>query len=126
MATLLNLGLGLFAGPLVLGFLAALVAVRRFRIAAPIHLTGAVLFAYGALVLYQGLWALSDWNGSVYGDNILRPLGLYNEDERRTFFKFTALVFAIPAVHAIVGVWAAALLSRTRTPALVCPDPRRP
>ena len=111
MVTILNIGLGLFVLPLAIGFAAGYFGHRRYGISAPIALTLVVVFAYGALMLYQALWALADWSGSVNGDNILHPLGLYNEDGRREFLRLTAFIFAIPAADAIAGIWAAALVS---------------
>ncbi len=109
MNLLLTLGLGLFVVPLVLGFM---VGMSRSRYAiAPLLATGLVLLAYAALLAVEGIWAARCWNCSVYHDPILSPLGLYNEDARRTFFKFTASIFAIPTALALAGIWSGALIA---------------
>jgi hypothetical protein len=117
MITILSLGLGLFAVPLAAGFSAGYVGHRRWGLTASLLIMAILLTIYGCLMLYQGLWALSDWNGSVDGDNILNPLGLYNEDGRQEFLRLTALIFAIPTGLAIAGSWAAALVARRPVPA---------
>ena len=109
MIRLLTLGLGLFVMPLVLGFMVGM-SRSRYTIA-PVLATGLVLLAYGALLAVEGIWAARCWNCSVLHDPILSPLGLYNEDDRRTFFKFTAYIFAIPTVLALAGIWAGALIA---------------
>ncbi len=109
MNLLLSLGLGLFVVPLVLGFAMGM-SRSRYRLA-PLLGTGLVILVYGTLLAVEGVWATRCWNCSVYHDPILGPLGLYNEDERRTFFKFTAYIFAIPTVLALAGIWAGALIA---------------
>ncbi len=109
MNLLLTLGLGLFVVPLVLGFMVGM--SRSSYAIAPVLATGLVLLAYAALLAVEGIWAARCWNCSIYHDPILSPLGLYDEDERRIFFKFTAYIFAIPTVLALAGIWSGALIA---------------
>lgn len=112
MLTILTLGLGLFVLPLVAGFVTCAYGSRKFGSRAAVGVTAMVAVAYLAIISYEAVWALADWNGSVRGDNLLEPLGLYNEDARREFFRLTAMIFAIPAVMAVVGIWASVLVER--------------
>jgi len=109
MSLLLSLGLGLFVLPLVLGFVAGM-SRSRYR-QAPLLATGLVLLVYGTLLAVEGIWAASCWNCGDYHDPILSPLGLYDEDDRRTFLKFTAYIFAIPSALALAGIWTGALIA---------------